>query len=75
MLRSTSLLTEQTANTAEKVDLYKADLVKLEERMKALLERYTKQFSLMDSIVGSSNSTRDSMKSSFDGMMASYTNN
>ena len=74
MLRSTSLLTEQTANATKKVDLYKADLVKLEERMTALLERYLKQFALMDSIVGSSNSMRESMKSSFEGMMASYTN-
>ena len=74
MLRSTSLLTEQTTNATKKIDLYKADLEKLEERMKALLERYTKQFALMDNIVGSSNSMRESMKSSFEGMMASYTN-
>ncbi len=74
MLRSTSLLTEQTTNASKKIDLYKADLEKLEERMKALLERYMKQFALMDSIVGSSNSMRESMKSSFEGMMASYTN-
>jgi flagellar hook-associated protein 2 len=75
MLRSTSLLTEQTSNATQKIDLYKADLEKLEERMKALLERYMKQFALMESIVGSSNSMRESMKSSFEGMMASYTNN
>ena len=75
MLRSTSLLTEQTSNATQKIDLYKADLEKLEERMKALLERYMKQFAMMDSIVGSSNSMRESMKSSFEGMMASYTNN
>lgn len=74
MLRSTSLLTEQTSNATQKIDLYKADLEKLEERMKALLERYMKQFAMMDSIVGSSNSMRESMKSSFEGMMASYTN-
>jgi len=75
MLRSTSLLTEQTSNATKKIDLYKADLEKLEERMKALLERYMKQFAMMDSIVGSSNSMRESMKSSFEGMMASYKNN
>lgn len=74
MLRSTSLLTEQTTNATKKVDVYKVDLEKLEERMTALLERYMKQFALMDSIVGSSNSMRESMKSSFEGMMASYTN-
>ena len=74
MLRSTSLLTEQTTNATKKVDVYKVDLEKLEERMTALLERYMKQFALMDSIVGNSNSMRESMKSSFEGMMASYAN-
>lgn len=74
MLRSTSLLTEQTNNAGKKIDVYKADLLKLEERMTALLERYIKQFGLMDSIVGSSNSMRESMKSSFEGMMSNNNN-
>ena len=74
MLRSTSLLYEQTTNATQKIEVYKAELVKLEERMTALMERYMKQFSLMESIVGSSNSMRESMKSSFEGMMATYTN-
>lgn len=73
LLRSTSLLSAQTTNASKQVDLYKADLEKLEERMQAQLERYMKQFSLMESVVGSSNSLRESMKSSFEGMMAAYT--
>ena len=43
--------------------------------MEALYERYLRQFSAMESIVGESNSMRDSLKSTFDGMMAAYTNN
>lgn len=73
MLRSTGLIAEQTTNVNKKIDLYQDDLLKIEERMTALMERYMKQFSLMESMVGSSNSMRDSMKSSFEGMMAAYT--
>lgn len=73
MLRSTGLIAEQTTNANKKLDLYKDDLLKIEDRMTALMERYMKQFSLMESMVGSSNSMRDSLKSSFEGMMAAYT--
>jgi len=41
--------------------------------MEALLLRYTKQFGQMESIVGQSNSLRDSLTATFDGMMAMYT--
>ena len=74
MLRSTGIVEEQTTAANKKITDYKEDLAKLEDRMQALLERYTKQFSAMDSLVGSMNKTRDSLKSSFDGMMAMYTN-
>jgi hypothetical protein len=39
--------------------------------MTRLLERYTKQFAAMESIVGQSNSLRASIKSNFDAMTAS----
>jgi flagellar capping protein FliD len=41
--------------------------------MDALLLRYQKQFSAMDSLVGSVNTQKTSLKSTFDGMMASLT--
>jgi flagellar hook-associated protein 2 len=53
---------------------YKEQLAKLDIRMTALLSRYTKQFAAMDSLVGSVNSQKASLKSTFDGMMAAYTN-
>jgi flagellar capping protein FliD len=40
----------------------------------ALLTRYNKQFAAMDSLVGSVNAQKTSLKATFDGMMATYTN-
>ena len=74
LLRSSGLIANQTDSANKKIDAYKADLTKLDERLSQILERYTKQFSVMESIVGSNNSLKTSLKSSFDGMMASYTN-
>jgi flagellar hook-associated protein 2 len=53
---------------------YKEQLAKLDIRMTSLLSRYTKQFAAMDSLVGSVNSQKSSLKSTFEGMMAAYTN-
>lgn len=74
MLRSTGVIDEQTKSANAKIVKYKEDLSKLEERMQALMTRYTKQFSVMDSIVGESNSTKTSLTNSFKGLMAMYTN-
>jgi flagellar capping protein FliD len=41
--------------------------------MDALLARYQKQFASMDSLVGSVNSQKTSLKSTFEGMMANLT--
>lgn len=54
---------------------YTQDLSTLSTRMDKLLERYQKQFAAMNSLVGSVNSQKTSLKSTFDGMMAQYTNN
>lgn len=53
---------------------YQEQLTKLDTRMSSLLSRYTKQFSAMESLVGSVNSQKTSLKSTFEGMMAAYTN-
>jgi flagellar hook-associated protein 2 len=74
MLRSTGLLAKQSESAGDRIERYQEDLTKLEDRMSMLLERYTKQFSVMESIVGQSTSTRTSLKSSFEGLMAMYTN-
>jgi flagellar hook-associated protein 2 len=72
MLRSTGDLAYQTRNTNTEITRYKAELAKLNTRMDNLLQRYTKQFAVMDSMVGQGNSTKSSLKSTFEGMMAQY---
>jgi flagellar capping protein FliD len=42
--------------------------------MAALLTQYTSQFAAMDSFVGEMNAERTSLTSTFNGMMAMYTN-
>jgi flagellar capping protein FliD len=40
--------------------------------MSKLLTRYTQQFGAMESIVGRNNSTKEGLKSTFEGMMNAY---
>jgi flagellar hook-associated protein 2 len=73
MLGKTGILVTQTQSATTQNDKYKEDLTKLQTRMDALLVRYQKQFASMDSLVGNVNSQKTSLKSTFDGMMASLT--
>lgn len=74
MMDANSALTTQSTNLTKKISAYKQDLDKLETRMTELLARYNKQFSAMESMVGQIKSTKEGLTSTFDGMMASYTN-
>jgi flagellar hook-associated protein 2 len=67
-------LTTKTNNANRESDKYRVQLTALQVRMDALLARYQKQFASMESLVGSVNSQKTSLKSTFDGMMANYTN-
>jgi flagellar hook-associated protein 2 len=71
---STGVLVTNTDTANKQNEKYKKDLETLKTRMDALLQRYTKQFSSMDSLVGQINSQKTSLKSTFDGMMAMYSN-
>jgi flagellar hook-associated protein 2 len=73
MLGKTGILVTQSDSADSQNTKYKAELTKLQTRMDALLLRYQKQFSSMDSLVGNVNSQKTSLKSTFDGMMASLT--
>jgi len=73
-LGPTGSLATKTNNSNTESDKYRARLVTLQLRMDALLARYQKQFASMDSLVGSVNSQKTSLKATFDGMMATYTN-
>jgi len=63
----------RSENSRSRIDDYKVKLEALNTRMEALLLRYTKQFGIMEAMVGQSNATRESLTATFDGMMAMYT--
>ena len=67
-------ITTQSNNLTTKITAYQKELTDLDTRMTALLTRYNKQFASMESIVGQSKSLQTSLKSTFEGMMAAYTN-
>jgi flagellar hook-associated protein 2 len=74
LLASTGPLMTKSENANTENNKYQGQLTKLQLRMDALLARYQKQFASMDSLVGSVNSQKTSLKSTFEGMMAAYTN-
>jgi flagellar hook-associated protein 2 len=73
LLGPTGPMVTQSNNADTQNAKHKDALSKLDVRMTALLARYTKQFSTMNSLVGSVNSQKTSLKATFDGMMATYT--
>lgn len=74
LLGPSGVIARQSQNATTQNTKYQGDLAKLQTRMDGLLKRYQKQFAAMDSLVGSVNSQKSSLKSTFDGMMAAYTN-
>ena len=64
----------QSESAELQVDRYKQDLAALEERMQALLDRYTKQFAVMESLVGQMTSLREGLKGTFENLSAMYSN-
>ena len=72
---STSGIVKRQTNTAESdKSRYESDLEDLKVRYEALLERYTRQFAVMDALVSQYNSTRTSLQGSFDAMLSMYSN-
>ena len=74
LLAPSGVLLTKSENVNTENTKYRERLTKLQVRMDALLARYQKQFAAMDSMVGSVNSQKTSLKSTFEGMMAAYTN-
>jgi flagellar hook-associated protein 2 len=64
------LLAALSQNATQKVSTAKERMADLEKRMTQLLERYMKQFSVMETLVGQSKATRTSVENSFKGMSA-----
>lgn len=74
MLLSTGLIDTQTKSAVAQIVKHKEELKVLDERMEKLMTRYMSQFSVMESIVGNSNSMREGLKGTFEGMMKAYGN-
>lgn len=74
LLRSYAPLSSQTNNAKAQIEQHKADLDRLDLRMTQLLERYNRQFVAMENLLNQTNSLKSSLKSSFDGMAAAYSN-
>ena len=74
LLSATGPITTQSNDLTSQNQTFQTDLSNLQTRMDALLTRYQTEFAAMNSFVGSTNAQKTSLKSSFDGMMAMYTN-
>ena len=72
MLLSTGLIDTQSKSATAQIAKHKEEMTVLEDRMEKLMTRYMSQFSVMESIVGNSNSMREGLKGTFEGMMKSY---
>jgi flagellar hook-associated protein 2 len=73
LMSNTGPLVSKSENALKENEGYQASLEKLQRRMEALLTRYTKQFGVMEGMVGSINSQKTSLKSTFEGLMSMYT--
>ena len=58
----------RTSSAQTAINRYEADLAALETRMEAVYERYLKQFTVMESLVNTLNSTRESMATTWENM-------
>ena len=71
LLKASGPVKTVSANATTQNKKYQEDLATLQTRMDALLVRYQKQFANMDSLVGSNNSLKANLKSTFEGMSKS----
>jgi flagellar hook-associated protein 2 len=68
-------LQAQTDNAKAQITRNERSLEILEERMESLLQRYTKQFAVMETLVGQMNAMRENLKGQFENLAAMYKNN
>lgn len=74
LLAPTGGLLTRSESASSQNEKFRERIAALQTRMQTLLDRYTRQFAAMESLVGNINSQKTSLQSSFDGMMAMYTN-
>jgi flagellar hook-associated protein 2 len=69
LMGPSGLILSQSSSAENQVTRYEEQLETLETRMEGILERYTKQFAAMESIVGQLTSMRENLKSQFEAML------
>lgn len=69
LMGPSGLILSQSSSAESQVSRYEDQLETLETRMEGILERYTKQFAAMESIVGQLTSMRENLKSQFEAML------
>ena len=62
------IIADRKENAESAVEDYQEDMIKLEERMELLYERYLAQFTAMESLVREMNNTRDYLEDQFEMM-------
>jgi flagellar hook-associated protein 2 len=62
------IFVNRTDSAKTAIKRYQADLESLEKRMEAVYERYLQQFTVMESLVNTLNSTRESMSTTWENM-------
>lgn len=70
LIGPSGMLATQTANAKATEARYQGQLAALEERMSRLLDRYNNQFTSMETLINQINSTKSSLKSTFDSMLS-----
>jgi len=71
-MSASGVMLQNSQSNEKKVASYQNQLATLDIRMQALLDRYNKQFSAMEALVGKSKSMQTSLTSTFEGMMNAY---
>jgi flagellar hook-associated protein 2 len=72
IMSPTGLIMTQSSSAETQVNRYETDLAKLNDRMEMILDRYTRQFAAMESLVGQLSAMRENLKGQFEAMAASY---
>ena len=71
---STGVLTTRTSSAEEELDDFKEELVKLEARMENVYQRYLTQFTAMETLMASMDTTKDYLEGQLEQLSKAYDN-
>ena len=71
---STGVLTNRTSSAEEELDDFKEELVKLEARMENVYQRYLTQFTAMETLMASMDTTKDYLEGQLEQLSKAYDN-